>query len=313
MRTPAVVLYHYPCHDGVFAALAAYLGLQASGRAARFVPHRVFQACALESLKLQGSEDVFLLDYAGPPGFAVQLAQTASRVMVLDHHKTAAEQFEDRASLPANLEVHMDMERSGATIALDYFSPQVTDTQRQLFKYIEDGDLWRWQLPDSKAFYAGMADMDLEYNAGCNPGIFDQLLHLRAEQVILKGKAALEKQRRQIDAALGTCFRVRLGGASGIDKGWGEALAVRADDVSHLRSQLGNALAEKSAQAGLRAMGVVAYMEAAMNDGAKVKVSLRSIGDEDTTVITQAYRGGGHRNASSCIVDLTEFESWKTT
>lgn len=26
----------------------------------------------------------------------------------------------------------------------------LTSAQQQLFKYIEDADLWRWQLPDSK-------------------------------------------------------------------------------------------------------------------------------------------------------------------
>ncbi len=47
-----------------------------------------------------------------------------------------------------------------------------------------------------------------------------------------------------------------------------------------------------------------------MGDHSKMKVSLRSIGDEDTTVISQAFGGGGHRNASSFIVDTIEFESW---
>jgi nanoRNase/pAp phosphatase (c-di-AMP/oligoRNAs hydrolase) len=42
-----------------------------------------------------------------------------------------------------------------------------------------------------------------------------------------------------------------------------------------------------------------------------IKVSLRSLGDEDTTVITQAHGGGGHKNASSCVMLLAEFERWK--
>ena len=44
---------------------------------------------------------------------------------MLDHHKTAAEALEGSAPLPANIDVHLDMERSGATISLDYFQPQV--------------------------------------------------------------------------------------------------------------------------------------------------------------------------------------------
>ena len=47
------------------------------------------------------------------------------RVVVLDHHKTASEALEGSAHLPDNMEIHLDMERSGATISLDYFQPQV--------------------------------------------------------------------------------------------------------------------------------------------------------------------------------------------
>ena len=56
--------------------------------------------------------------------------------------------------------------------------------------------------------------------------------------------------------------------------------------------------------------GGFALLQPAMAD-TSIKVSLRSLGDEDTTVITQAYGGGGHRNASSCVVLAAEFECWK--
>ena len=48
-----------------------------------------------------------------------------------------------------------------------------------------------------------------------------------------------------------------------------------------------------------------------MGDPTKLKVSLRSIGEEDTTVISEAYGGGGHRNASSFVLDAAEFEAWR--
>ena len=42
-------------------------------------------------------------------------------------------------------------------------------------------------------------------------------------------------------------------------------MAVRADGLPELRSQLGNALAEKSQAAGLRAVAVVAYIEVGLS------------------------------------------------
>jgi hypothetical protein len=84
------------------------------------------------------------------------------RVIVLDHHKTAFEMFQRPAVGNVsfdidNCEVNLDMDRSGATMALDYWKPTtLTDTQRQLFMYVEDADLWRWKLPDSRQFHAGV-------------------------------------------------------------------------------------------------------------------------------------------------------------
>ena len=43
---------------------------------------------------------------------------------MLDHHKTAADTLQNGTALPGNLEVNLDMQRSGARLALDYFQPQ---------------------------------------------------------------------------------------------------------------------------------------------------------------------------------------------
>ena len=67
----------------------------------------------------------------------------------------------------------------------------------------------------------------------------------------------------------------------------------------------------KSKNAGLRGIACLAYQENGM-DAAKIKISLRSIETEDTTVISNAYGGGGHLNASAFVMDKSDFEStWK--
>jgi nanoRNase/pAp phosphatase (c-di-AMP/oligoRNAs hydrolase) len=48
-----------------------------------------------------------------------------------------------------------------------------------------------------------------------------------------------------------------------------------------------------------------------MTDAATVKVSLRSCGEEDTTVISAAFGGGGHKNASSFLLNAKLLETWK--
>lgn len=69
-------------------------------------------------------------------------------------------------------------------------------------------------------------------------------------------------------------------------------------------------MAVLSKEAGMRAMGLLAYKMEGMED--KYQISLRSIGsNEDTTVISQVYGGGGHLNASGFSVSASELESWK--
>lgn len=309
-------LYHYPCPDGIFAALAVHLAHRERGISVDWRPNTVYTPLSVADLALQGSETVYLNDFSGGPGFARQLAQAAGRVVVLDHHKTAAAELTDPSlaqSCPS-LEVVFDMERSGATISYDYFQPQgLTPEQRQLFKYIEDADLWRWQLPESKAFSAGLASLQLEFDAQKNPTIFDQLLDQTPAGLIARGRPILAEQQRLVAEAVSQAYVVRLGGAANAGRGWGQCLAVTVgDELSRLRSQLGNALAEESARRGLRAMGLVAYVEAAMNDPSRIKVSARSIGEaEDTTPISEAFGGGGHRNASSFLCGVSEYEAWR--
>jgi hypothetical protein len=94
------------------------------------------------------------------------------------------------------------MQRSGATIAFDFFRNKllteasilwgsesdkdvaeikyVTDdkveTVHKLFKFIEDGDLWRWKIPNSKAFSSGLKNLDIEFNVNSNSKLFDQVM-----------------------------------------------------------------------------------------------------------------------------------------
>ncbi|CAM6010776.1 unnamed protein product [Sphagnum balticum] len=345
----AVVLYHYPCPDGAFAALAAHLyhsALRCSPPL--FLPNTVYSPLRVEELVTEGVDVFYLLDFVGPKDFAVELSHKARWVVVLDHHKTALEMLPDGGDCPPNLEIVLDMKRSGATIAYDYFTEKLQEATNEaasvneqaeavqghqslfkvgghkakglvtdqkdiervetLFRYIEDADLWRWALPDSKAFSSGLIDTHIEFSTAVNPSVFNELLALDPAAVIEIGRSSLSKQQTLIDQALQSSFQVQLGQGK-----FGQCLGVLADTTIELRSELGNQLAAKSLSVGLRPIGAVVYVEPALNDASQYKISLRSIGPEDdTTQISEAYGGGGHCNASSFLISKKEFEQWRT-
>ncbi|XP_016510510.1 uncharacterized protein LOC107827818 isoform X2 [Nicotiana tabacum] len=323
MKRPAV-LYHYPCPDGAFAALAAHLYFSSIHITPLYFPNAVYSPIRVEDLPLNEIDHVYLLDFVGPSGFVHQLHSKVDCVVVLDHHKTARELLGGGTYVSENLIKVIDMDRSGATIAYDYFKEKLIngdnnkaadvdalkigefDNVRRLFEYIEDRDLWRWKLPDSKAFSSGLDDRNIEYDVNLNPSLFQQLLALDLKSLIEQGKISLSHKQKRIDEVLEKSFEIALGAGT-----FGCCLAVNADSLSELRSELGNQLAVRSRNMKLRGIGAVVYKVPELENDQMLKVSLRSIGDEDTTSISQAFGGGGHRNASSFMLNSTEFENWK--
>ncbi|CAL9159747.1 unnamed protein product [Musa hybrid cultivar] len=329
----SAVLYHYPCPDGAFAALAAHLYFSATSLPVLFFPNAVYDPIRANDLPLDEISDVYLLDFVGPSGFVAEISTKVESVTILDHHKTAFEDLCGNVLTGQNVTKVIDMNQSGATIAFDFFREKllacddiskdpeiqhhmkgrlnlVSDSKiervHKLFKYVEDGDLWRWALPYSKAFASGLKDMNIEYNVNVNSAVFDQLLALDPEHVIGVGKQTLTHKQRLINEVLQQSYKIRLG--NGL---FGQCLAGNADHISDLRSELGNQLAIKSQNLGLRGIGAVVYKVPELNTDHMLKISLRSVDSEDTTPISKNYGGGGHQNASSFMLNCAEFENWK--
>ncbi|XP_022923825.1 uncharacterized protein LOC111431421 isoform X3 [Cucurbita moschata] len=279
------VLYHYPCPDGAFAALAAHLYFSAASLPPLFFPNTVYNPLRTDQLPLHQIDDVYLLDFVGPFGFVEDLSSKVNRVIILDHHKTALEKLSDESSFGENVTKVIDIQRSGATIAFDYFKQKLIqdaygnfdvgssnykvlnefERMRRLYEYIEDGDLWKWSLPNSKALSSGFKDLNIEYDTLLNPNLFDQLvcldikcllyrlcvflqlLSLDMETMISRGIASLAHKQKLIEDALNQSYSITLGGGA-----FGRCLAVDADSISELRSELGHQLATKSQNSNLR-------------------------------------------------------------
>eukprot|EP00249_Psilotum_nudum_P009245 c21811_g1_i1 orf=118-1107(+) len=273
----AAVLYHYPCPDGAFAALAAHLYHSALRIPVVFFPNTVYTPLRAQDLQTDHFDAFYLLDFVGPEGFVAELCSKAKNVIILDHHKTALERLLKMGDMPSNLVQIFDMNRSGATIAYDYFTDKLRsyklesafvegdhckdvtlvpheDLERVelLYKYIEDADIWKWSLPNSKAFSSGLNDAGIEFSVTDNPRLFEQLLALDPADVSANGARSLSAKQILIDRMIQKSFEIKLGEGK-----FGQCLAVKADGISKLRSELGNQLATKSLELGLRPIMVV--------------------------------------------------------
>ena len=129
-----VVGYHFPCLDGIFAALVAREKFRQMDRHCRFVPLSSSHVPQVERLSLRRNDTALLLDFAGTRDFIERLAQSCLRVVVVDHHVTTHEAL-NSAPLPSNVEVHYDLNRCAASLALDVFAPvRLSPHIRQMIK-----------------------------------------------------------------------------------------------------------------------------------------------------------------------------------
>lgn len=83
----------------------------------------------------------------------LELAEAWDRIILLDHHASAIDRLD--GNLPPNVECVFDVNRSGAGITADWLDMRQHDLipgarARGLVDYVEDRDLWRFALPESK-------------------------------------------------------------------------------------------------------------------------------------------------------------------
>jgi len=248
------VLYHDNCPDGFTAwwvakrAIPEAVGLPVSyGQPIPTIP--------------DGSK-VFILDFSFP---RLELEALAVRctVEVHDHHKTAQADLE---RLPY---ANFDMNQSGAQLAWARFNNGIPVPE--LVDYVEDRDLWKWQLPDSREVNAniGSYEKTLEnWDFLCN-----QHPHVHAEQ----GRAILRYQQQLVNEHIKQATKEMIDGHE-----------VPSVNGTCLMSEIGNVLAQGQPFSAV-------YVDTPQGR----KYSLRSTdAGLDVSEIAKHFGGGGHRNAA---------------
>ncbi|KAF5448399.1 hypothetical protein F2P56_028940 [Juglans regia] len=319
-KVPNLVLYNYPSFSGAFSALFAHLFHCRLNLPCLILPFSSVEPLWVEDLYIEGLKRCYLLDFLGPKGFAMKLAQRSScEIIGFDHRKSVLAQIPPAEDHPDNLTFHIDFEKSSSRAVYDYFSDKLTDMRftnglvaslldpkdqdrvEIILKLIEDGDLRRWSLADIRAFNIGLREWRSRLNCITNPYVYEQLLELSSNDLITKGNSYISSLHTAAHKSLANIFKVRLG--RGL---YGVCLGVKVDQNSNLIDEIGKQLSVKSAAAGLRPIGAVVYMQRK-----NLKMCLRSTdNDIDTSEVAKAYGGGGSPSSSSFIIRMDEYNQW---
>lgn len=268
---PCVVMYHADCLDGFTAAWCCRAALRDR---AEYVPI-TYGVDTRPPPGIEGKQ-VWLADISFSRERMLELAAANPAVFVYEHHKTAEPELVD---LPENVHVVFDLERSGAGIAWDVLSKG--QPRNWLIDYVEDRDLWRFDLGRSRDVIAYVQSRPHTFEE------WDRLANLTPQQVSPLGEAIRGYVDLYAERAHSTGHRIDLLGY--------RVYAVNAQYLGI--SETLHAILEREPEAQI-ALGW--FIVGAPQKGGHVHYSLRARTGEDVdaSVIATAYGGGGHKNAA---------------
>lgn len=295
------VIYHDNCADGLTAAwVAATTLVRIGGTTVETVPAQYGDPPP----EIAEGDDVLIVDFSYPRDVLERLAARAGVLVVLDHHATAEKAL---AGLPY---ARFDKNRSGAGLAWDmlvaswdpdlmgHVGPLSVESYRPaIVSYVEDRDLWRFLLRDSKEVnaYIGASlkfrGKESEKLASVQ-AVQDEIVHDYVS-VVTGGRAILKYVDSYVAATADNARMVSWEGYDGVP-------VVNAS-YTNISELVGN-LAESRPFA-------IGWCK--RKDG-KYGYSLRSRGPDgvDVSAIALRHGGGGHKNAAGFSSDrlLPEFE-----
>lgn len=269
-----LVIYHGGCQDGFGAAYSIWRWL---GDNADYVP----AAYGLEPPDVTARE-VIIVDFSYKFDVMVELSKKATRVLVLDHHKTARDDLKKLEDLKLpNVTLSFDMDRSGAMMAFNFAFPLLVPLK--VIQHINDRDLWKFNLSDTRAVCAALASYPHDF----------KVWHEIAEKLedderfrrdfIIEGQAIDRQHRAHVEGLKKNATIQEIGG-----------YRVPVCNANyHLASDLANALAHGHPFAAT-------YFD---RPDARI-YSLRSTKDGvDVNTIAEGYGGGGHKHAAGFQIE----------
>ena len=267
--TRPLVLYHGKgCSDGFAAALAAWLFYEGQAEF-RGLDHG--EVGTLADLPDVSGRAVYILDFSLPADLLTAIDARAERLVLLDHHQSAADKlagFACRCGV-----VHFDMGKSGARLAWEFFFPE--REVPALVAMVEDRDIWAWKIEGSAAF---LSALDMETQDFARWAVLVGLEGGALTAFVARGQAMDEKFKKLADGVADEAVPIVFNGERG--------LMVNAPSAFH--SLVGNLLSQKC--------GTFAVVWA-VNQKGQVKVALRSVRGYSVIALAESMGGGGHAQA----------------
>lgn len=158
-----IVVYHDPCSDGISALWAVTHSLPNI----KTIKCKA-GCCDVLDLEIFENKRVIFVDICPTMDNLVKISKVANWITVLDHHDSSVKNYklyynddDYLGSVHDNIEIYLDMTRSGCQMAWDYFNLSISPnkTRPWFLNYVADRDLWQWKLEHSKEYNTAFFDL----------------------------------------------------------------------------------------------------------------------------------------------------------
>lgn len=286
------IIYHKNCMDGLASAFIAKTTLEDREDKVECVALQYGEESILfgrnekQQLNKPLSKDdtVYFVDFSLKRDLMIELSSMVKEIIVLDHHKTAEENLKGLEEELENITIIFDMNKSGATLCYEYFFDSGL-TKKEVFDYIADRDLWKWQLPQSKEineylrFIIKPNDLESFKNmyASFHENWFSE-----------NGSLLLSQINKQVASKVKKVQDIKI-----LD------IDFKIINATENISELGNKICEE-----YNTPAIIYFI----TEDNKVVLSFRSLDTlADVSIVAAALGGGGHRNACGCTLSFNTF------
>jgi len=232
-------------------------------------------------------KEIWIADFSYSRDILLDLKDRNKSITVIDHHKTA------EANLKGLDFCHFDMAHCGSVLSWHY-NNGINKEPPILLRYIEDQDLWKWNLPFAKEILSVVDSYDYSFR------LWDDLSSRLADDekfalILEEGSALLRQKSRNV---------IRIANNS-------HTLNILGKEVPAVCSPIYQSeLAEAIAVQADADYGVTYYFD---GTGYVFSIRGRETKDIDVSNIAVQFGGGGHRFASGFKVTTLQELSGGTT
>ncbi len=256
------VLYHGNCYDGFGAAYSAWKKL---GNSAKYIA--VSYGSVVPEVK--NAEAIYIVDFSYDRQTLLDLSFD-TKVIVIDHHKTAEENLKDLIGKYGNLEIHFNMNKSGALMAWEYFHGDGFKEAPALIRHISDRDLWKFEMAGSKEVHSALVSLPFDFL------VWDQL---KVDELIVEGAACLRFESSVVKKICDKAWLSRI-----------DEYEVPVVNTAAHWSEVGHELLQNYPEKPFAACFTIMK--------SSVMWSLRGPGDFDVSEVAKKFGGGGHKSAA---------------